>query len=571
MNTQDARKQSIFAEIHANLSERLPESVMTGDLVKNLQKRIQFFMDELTKRSPGQVNEQEVKRLTYDSITTWIRRNAQSVASDLRPVPSGAAPPTKKQQQAAPPPPSFTPTYIPRPDFNAPVSHDADDDLLAQLGFAPSRPLPGSLNQDRLPPPEATSLPPMQKPIAELQPISTRKPLFESDSIPPALQPKDYIIANQDVVKYIDTEHNLIINSFDRDWVRNTKENRYRFSVNFNGGFIAQGAGPQANIRDRIRNIVRIEFVKALLPVEGLELVAQRDCSGATLTGTSLEGCTSVLGLPFVQVILDEMTGNNIGTSETVDRALAICQYDSTWRSDTLSGNGNRGYTLFFPKLMKAQRLYQPTPLSNLQTLSFSILNPEGGLLSTVPDKMALQRVVFSDVSDASGSCYHAGALDTSGSEYVLLQTTKWFPHWAFSPLDRIQVGAFTVETPTYPAAATSLEQWLNDPAGHIVVGLVHWTGAAAAAPSSGDNESGYANGIVIRNRLTDPAETGTPLPYLFTGDMPNETTFANSVAAFPSTYQTGAILNRSRQVQMTLRVVTRDLDMASTVRADNV
>lgn len=567
MNTQDARKQSIFAEIHANLSERLPESVMTGDLVKNLQKRIQFFMDELTRRSPGQVNEQEVKRLTYDSITTWIRRNAQSVASDLRPVPSGAAPPTKKQQQAAapPPPPSFTPTYIPRPDFNAPVSHEAEDDLLAQLGFAPSRPLPGSLNQERLPPPEATSLPPMQKPIAELQPISTRKPLFESDS--PALQPKDYIIANQDVVKYIDTEHNLIINSFDRDWVRNTKENRYQFTVNFNGGFITQGAGPQTNVRDRIRNIVRIEFVKVLLPVEGLEMVTQRDCSGATSNGTVVDACTSVLALPFVQVILDEMNGNNIGTSETVDRALAICQYDSTWRSDQI--NGNRGYTLFFPKLMKAQRLYQPTPLSNLQTLSFSILNPEGGLLSTVPDKMALSRVVFSDVSDASGSCYHADANDTSGSEYVFLQTTKWFPHWAFVPLDRIQVGAFTVETPLSPGAASALEQWLNDPAGHIVVGLVHW---AATGAVSGANLAGYANGIVIRNRLTDPADTGTPLPYMFTGGNSSaETIFANSVAAFPSSYQRGAILNRSRQVQMTLRVVTRDLDMASTVRADNV
>ena len=598
-----------------DLAKRLPESALTQELNTNLQKRLVFFMTELSKRGPGPLDEQEVKRLTFDSISKWIRTNAISSAS--RPVPAGAAPPSKIQQQAQGPPASYTPTYVPRPDLHKPFtlsqqqqsqstsleeeSHaDANpDSLLAQLGFLTNtagkdirtafqhaatatataaaaaagvvsdpaapyhRPLPGSRNQDRLPPPESTSLPPMQDLVVELQSISTRKPLLEPDASHISTQPKDFIIANPDVIKYIDVEHNLIINSFDRDWVHNANGNRYHFSVNFNGNFVAQGSGPQPTIQNRIRNIVRIEFVKALLPVEGLEMILPHDCSGSLLTPAN--ACVSVLSLPFIQVILDEFDGNNIGTTDTVDKSLAICQYDASWRTDL--SLINRGYSLFFPKLMKAQRLYQPTPMANLQSLSFSILNPEGGLLSTVPDKVDLARVAFSDVSDTSGSCY--SDVTDGSSNYIFLFTETWFPHWAFSPLDRIQIGAFIATIPASPGASVSFATWLNDPAGHIVIGVAQ---RVAAGPTiDGANDSGYANCIVIQNRRTDPTVTGTSTPYLFTGSAITELDFARSVADFPISYQTGAILNRSRQVQLTLRVITRDLDMTSTVRADNV
>ena len=53
---------------------------------------------------------------------------------------------------------------------------------------------------------------------------------------PPALlapRPQDYIIPQEDIVKYRETELNLFITSADRDWFRNTTENRYNFTVNF--------------------------------------------------------------------------------------------------------------------------------------------------------------------------------------------------------------------------------------------------------------------------------------------------------------------------------------------------
>ena len=78
MNTQvsASRMQTLFTDLRADLAERLPKSVLTQELNINLQKRLHYFVNELSKRGP--VNEQEVKRLTYDAITKWIRSNTLS-------------------------------------------------------------------------------------------------------------------------------------------------------------------------------------------------------------------------------------------------------------------------------------------------------------------------------------------------------------------------------------------------------------------------------------------------------------------------------------------------------------
>ena len=120
----------------------------------------------------------------------------------------------------------------------------------------------------------------------------------------------------------------------------------------FNTNYKPQGFGLQGNIQSRLRNIIRIEFIKAILPVEGLSVVVPRDCSGGI---TSLQGAfNSVLSLPSVNVLVDEFQGNNYGTNNTIDKSLAILQYDATWRSD-LGGHRpttNRGYSLFIPKFI---------------------------------------------------------------------------------------------------------------------------------------------------------------------------------------------------------------------------
>ena len=203
---------------------------------------------------------------------------------------------------------------------------------------------------------------------------------------PVTVQQKDFLQKQEDVVKYRETEYNLVINSKDRDWVNSKTQNRYNFSVQL-GGTRPQGVQLQTTLTHQFRNITRIEFIKAVIPVEGLDVIPlqiyEPSGSSAPPLGPD-QAFYSALGMPYVQVMMDEIVGNNYGTNDTIDRSLAICQYDAAWRSEVVSVGTltNRGYTLFFPKFMKAQRVYAPTPLASLQQMSFQILAPENQLLS---------------------------------------------------------------------------------------------------------------------------------------------------------------------------------------------
>lgn len=411
------------------------------------------------------------------------------------------------------------------------------------------------------------SITPINRLPPELQPKETRD-TEPSSLAPPAPLSTDILQAQSDVIKYREVETNLILNSKDRDWLSDVGENRYNFSVQINGGAYQQGDALQQTIHTRFRNIVRIEFVKAIIPVEGLTVVVPRVCptEGAP-TAAPEQAFYSALALPFVQVIMDELQGNNVGTTDTVDRSLAICQYDATWRSDQMTGHHatmtSRGYSLFFPKFMKAQRIYAPTPLSTLQRMSFRLLNPENSVLSVTPDALSVSHVVFGD--QVTGSCY----ADATG-DYIFLEAAAWFPLWAFSKLDKVQLRGltFTGSTLALTSAGANLDRWLENPDGHVVVGIAHTT--ATGSPlvlADGANDCGYANWIIVRNRFSDPT-TGSCSRYLFTGNAGDEATFAAELAAWTNT---GGVLNLSRQVQLFLRIITRELDHASIIRPDNI
>ena len=48
---------------------------------------------------------------------------------------------------------------------------------------------------------------------------------------------QDFIIKQDDIISYKETEYNLFLYSADRDWLNNTRENRYNFSVNFDTAY----------------------------------------------------------------------------------------------------------------------------------------------------------------------------------------------------------------------------------------------------------------------------------------------------------------------------------------------
>jgi len=258
--------------------------------------------------------------------------------------------------------------------------------------------------------------------------------------------PQDIIKSQGDLIAYKENEYNLMIYSGDRDWVNNTIENRYNFSVNFDPANNRQGFGLSPSTYMKFKNITRIELVKAIMATEGLETVSLK--TGATAYDTSK--IINVLSFPYLQVRIDELNTNNYGTNDGVNNSFGVINYDAYWTSDTLLKN--KGFTCLIPKFLKCQKVYSPTPLSTLNKLSIQIQRPDGTLVTTDNDALDISGVVLSSMlTGATGfawggtnsggsvtSSYYNDASSTTTGEYIWIQTNKWFNQFSVTQGDRI-------------------------------------------------------------------------------------------------------------------------------------
>jgi hypothetical protein len=535
--------QNMLQSLRQTFQQKLPDGISEVADAR-LQRTLAHYIRELS-RVHGSINERDVLRESYDSMTNWFRRNTEYL------LPSVPALPLHLQKMVQDPL-----TYVPS------SSHET----AAAVSNVESFVTENERKEKRLSPAPSHSKDYMR--------ISSHLPVRQ------ASQPKDFLQKQEDIVKYRETEFNLILNSKDRDWLHGTSEshgtveNRYNFTIQLNGGARPQGAGIQATIVNRFRNIVRIELIKILIPVEGLDVVVPREDPTTTIPDQAF---SSALTFPYVHVLMDELQGNNYGTNDTIDKSFAICQYDATWRTDSVTTptTANRGYTLFFPKFMKAQRIYAPTPLASIQKMSFQILTPENQLLSKNLDFSFIQRIVYGNLLTTS---IYAGGASAADAAYLFIQTKSWFPIWAYSQLDRVMFNGvtFTSVTSAIQTAGEALNRWLQREEGHVVIGIAHDTPGAGAPPpidvTDGGNNCGYANWIIIRNLFEDPT-SGTCTRELFALNNADEDTLSTEMRDYESAtgFQKGGVLNLSRQVQIALRIVTRDVDSASNMRPDNV
>ena len=339
-----------------------------------------------------------------------------------------------------------------------------------------------------------------------------------------ATLPQDMLIRQQDIQTYIETEYNLSVYSADRKWEVATTENRFNFSVNLYSGNPTNGISIMPKATARFRNIVRIEFIKAIMPIENTDMVVQK--TSATVYSTDF--LKDVFGYPFVTLNVAELDTNNFGTSNTMDNAFALLQYDANWTDNTQS----MGFTSFIPKFMKCQRVYSPTPLASLSKLSIRLQQPNGNLVSSTTDTFDISGAFLStDVSSYMNTatvtgCFYA---DSSG-EFIWIDTKKWFTRYQIAAGDRIQLRNLAIGSPT--VAQTDLIEYLQDPSGLMVVATAY------SVPISGTriihtnwNSAGYARFIIVRNKFNDPTTGSTAiLPF---GKQANNSALGSSSRNF--------------------------------------
>ena len=397
------------------------------------------------------------------------------------------------------------------------------------------------------------------------------------------VRPQDNIIPQDDVLTYKENEYNLFMYSADRDWLSGnpTLQNRYNFTVNFDPGNNRAGQffGVNAAASIKFKNITRIEFVKAILPVEGVDTIMRKNAATTASVNYDVSLNVNILSFPYLNLYVKELDTNSYGTDYNFERAFGVLQYDANWISDS-NVTTKGGYLAMIPKFMKCQKVYTPTPLSTLQKLSLRLERPDGNLVSDVQDTLDISGVFSSSGSSGaymapSGGGYSANVVNTkyadASSNYIWLETSSFFSRFSVAQGDRIRIrgltfpSSFTGDT----GALADLLNWLNT-GDHLVVGIAWATRVGSVVYyRDGANQVGYSKYIIIQTRMNDPS-TGSVLPTNYGSlSTANNATFLSRLAG--NTLTAGRLLNLSHQTHFVFRVITRDMDATSRLRPDNL
>ncbi len=389
------------------------------------------------------------------------------------------------------------------------------------------------------------------------------------------------ITREPDLMSYKETELNLFVYSGDRDWANNSQETRYNFSVSFDPSNLPTGLRLAPTSTVKFKNITKIEIVKAIMPGEGLDMLVTKPTTSTYNSSVNM----NILSYPYIQVRIPELDTNNYGTNQSLNAAFGILQYDANWIYDT-NNSVARGYLAMIPKFLKCQKVYTPTPLSTIQRLTFRFERPDGTVLSQIPDTLDIKQIIptfamTGGVMTGGGALTNTvyqndPAVDLSGSAYYWLQTKTYFNHWTVSTGDRIVMKNLTWASDPTGSAITQLQDtlsYLQQEGGLLVVGtgVVTGTDPSTWIFSDGYNSQGYANAVLVRGKFIDPALTGGLYP-VAPGGIDDQVASGYLSDFFINTSLTkGRLLNQSHQVQVTLRVIVKEMDPTGFIRPDNL
>jgi hypothetical protein len=410
---------------------------------------------------------------------------------------------------------------------------------------------------------------------------------------------QNIIVREPSTMTYQETELNLVIYSGDRDWTVNNRETRYNFSVNFDPSNLPTGLRMNPTSTVKFRNITRIEFVKAILPGENLEQMLQKTAvidpdTGVITYGYKAGYTLTALQFPYIQVRVPELETNSYGTNQGLNAAFATLQFDANWIGEVAQDGYytplTRGYLAMIPKFMKCQKVYTPTPLSTLQKLSFNFQRPDGTALSTLPDTVDIADIITSKTNASTSTStwpygYDSTQESNTSAAYYTIRTSTFFNQYAFVFGERIVFKNLTFSTaPTTGTNATAqladFLNWLQRDEGHIIMAVGYSTNSTSTqanfrVSNNAANPVGFCNLIVIRGKFADPT-TGSDDTVSFAGLQDTSTNGGNqagSLTAFldGTTITAGKILNVNRQIQITMRVIVREMDATSVLRPDNL
>jgi hypothetical protein len=174
------------------------------------------------------------------------------------------------------------------------------------------------------------------------------------------------VVREPDVMPYKETELNLFVYSGDRDWISNSTETRYNFSVSFDPGNQPVGLRLSPTVTNKFKNITRIELVKAIMPGENLESFVQKSVQIACFTANTSSNTTLTVTSVFSGTIAVGMivTGTDIPAGTTISAFGTGCGGTGTYTLSAAATGTTTGVSV-------KGVLYSYTSPYNINVLSY--------------------------------------------------------------------------------------------------------------------------------------------------------------------------------------------------------
>jgi hypothetical protein len=320
-------------------------------------------------------------------------------------------------------------------------------------------------------------------------------------------------------------------------------------------------------------------MVKAIVPAEGIDtLIFQVE------QGIRPQNLT-ILSLPSISINIDELESNMFGTDDTLDRAFATLQYDAQWFGNSINNNyinnlPNPGFYAMIPKFLKCQRIYNPTPLATLQKMTIQLNRPNGSLVSSTLDTLDISGIFSCAVPPTGTSIsnyFTTAKIDSNGNSlYYFIQTKTYFSINNFYRGDTIQIkGINTSLISSNDTAKSDFKNYFENSVSLTIMDVANKYIGDSIIYGGSYNLQNYANYLIVQARYTDPT----------LGDIFEPSTYTIKVNPFGGSSTTGIaledaikdvtftgarLINLTKQTQLTFRVITRDMDSTTRIRANN-
>jgi len=395
---------------------------------------------------------------------------------------------------------------------------------------------------------------------------------------------------------YVMQERYILVNSLDRDWLQQTM--RYKYKVKFNytsqsmitvpvyensaivpntrtsttpgipniagwydnsGGFheaynpnsppgdpiasmsetITLPVDNNANIQTNFKNIYSIQVTSVIIPMDiNVSMpVPFGVTGGGASTNKTIFTNDYNFNFPYCLLQINEFKDVYEGTDDAIRKSFCQLVFHKSYQS-----SAGRGYVVLKP-VQEEKKIFYPTALSTLPTLSISLLRPSGQLINESKDGMNIMKVDYDLQWNAL---------------YLRIWTHTFFDKNEFYSGDIITIKGFyifKISPQQTTDAVNYFNGYMNRAEGHEIITL-------------GDaNAEGFYQSFFIR-------APGTFNPALGKMDIHHSVTeltyFNSALGATTTTIQNGFILNTSLQNSISMRIEQKVYD-SSVIGSMNV